>query len=75
MCRDLHRQCPDIGDLNDPDSEIARMASTNPTTVLRPEQGTEPNVLYIGADHSDEHEQKRGRHVEITTHRKQKDRR
>lgn len=64
-----------FGDLNDPDSEIARMAFSNPTTVLRAEQGTEPNVLYIAADHSDEHERKRGRHVEVTTHRKQQERR
>jgi tetrathionate reductase subunit B len=64
-----------FGDLNDPDSEISRMIATNPVTVLRPEKGTEPNVYYIGADHSDEHETKRGRYVRVTTHRQQEERR
>ncbi len=65
-----------FGDLSDPTSEISRLLATNPTTVLRPGKGTEPNVYYIGADHSDEHENKRGWYdVRITTHRKQKERR
>ncbi len=35
------------GDLDDPTSEIARLAAGNQTTVRKPEQGTRPNVLYI----------------------------
>ena len=64
-----------FGDLNDPDSRISRMIATNPVTVLRPEKGTEPNVYYIAADHSDEHDAKRGRYVRVTTHRQQEERR
>ena len=65
-----------FGDVSDPDSEIARLLDTNPTTVLRPGMGTEPNVYYIGADHSDEHENNRGWYdVRVTTHRRDKKRR
>jgi tetrathionate reductase subunit B len=65
-----------FGDISDPTSEISRLLATNPTTVLRPGKGTEPNVYYIGADHSDEHENKRGWYdVRVTTHRRQKERR
>ena len=65
-----------FGDISDPESEISRQVATNPVTVLRPGKGTEPQVYYIGADHSDEHENKRGWHdVRITTHRKEKERR
>jgi tetrathionate reductase subunit B len=64
-----------FGDISDPDSEISRLMATNPVTVLRPEKGTEPNVYYIAADHSDAHERKRGRYVRVTTHRQQKERR
>jgi Fe-S-cluster-containing dehydrogenase component len=38
------------GDLNDPTSEIARIVRSEQTTVRAPEQGTGPNVFYIGAD-------------------------
>lgn len=38
------------GDLEDPSSEIARVASTARTTVRKPEQGTAPKVLYIDGD-------------------------
>jgi Fe-S-cluster-containing dehydrogenase component len=39
-----------FGDINDPNSEVAYLIATNPTQVLRPEQGTKPHVFYIGAD-------------------------
>jgi tetrathionate reductase subunit B len=65
-----------FGDLNDPDSEIARMIASNPVSVLRPGMGTEPNVYYIAADHTDEHELRRGwQHVQVTTHRQAEERR
>ncbi|MDH5355136.1 MAG: 4Fe-4S dicluster domain-containing protein [Gammaproteobacteria bacterium] len=64
-----------FGDINDPTSEIAQMIATNPVSVLRPDKGTEPNVYYIAADHSGEHERQRNRYVRVTTHRKQKIRR
>ena len=64
-----------FGDLNDPDSEISRTIASNPVTVLRPEQGTEPNVFYIGLDHADEHDvPHRDKYVRVTTHRKRKER-
>jgi len=65
-----------FGDINDPQSEISKRMGTHPVTVLRQGMGTEPNVYYIDADHTDEHDQSPGlRHVEVTTHRKQKERR
>ena len=39
-----------FGDLDDPDSEVSKLIATNPTTVMKPGQGTEPQVYYIGAD-------------------------
>lgn len=38
------------GDMDDPASEISRIAATNKTTVRKPEQGTAPKVLYIDGD-------------------------
>jgi Fe-S-cluster-containing dehydrogenase component/formate-dependent nitrite reductase membrane component NrfD len=38
------------GDVDDPDSEVRRILGTLPTTVRAPEQGTGPNVYYVGAD-------------------------
>lgn len=64
-----------FGDITDPKSEISQLMAKNPITVLRPEKGTEPNVYYIAADHSDEHEQARGRYVRVTTHREEAERR
>ncbi|MFQ5755096.1 MAG: sulfate reduction electron transfer complex DsrMKJOP subunit DsrO [Acidiferrobacterales bacterium] len=65
-----------FGDLNDPESEIARMIASNPVSVLRPGMGTEPNVYYIAADHTDEHEARRERqYIRVTTHRKASERR
>ena len=68
-----------FGDINDPESHISREISSNPVTVLRLGQGTQPNVYYIAADHSDEHENeehgiRRGRYVRVTTHREQAER-
>ena len=39
-----------VGDLDDPESGIARLVSTNQTAVRSPEQNTGPNVFYLGAD-------------------------
>jgi len=65
-----------FGDVSDPTSEIAQRMATNPTTVLRPGKGTEPNVYYIEADHSDEHENHRGWYdVRVITHRSAEKRR
>ncbi len=65
-----------FGDLNDPDSEISRTIASNPVTVLRPEKGTEPNVFYIAADHSDEADARfENQYVRVDTHRRQEERR
>jgi Fe-S-cluster-containing dehydrogenase component/formate-dependent nitrite reductase membrane component NrfD len=46
--------CPEqaiiAGDLHDPESQIARLVGRESVRVRRPEQGTGPNVYYIGAD-------------------------
>ncbi len=46
--------CPEraiiAGDLHNPDTEIARMVAREPVRVRKPEQGTGPNVYYLGAD-------------------------
>lgn len=39
-----------FGDMNDPNSDVAKLLATEPVTVLKPEMATEPNVFYIGAD-------------------------
>jgi Fe-S-cluster-containing dehydrogenase component/formate-dependent nitrite reductase membrane component NrfD len=48
--------CPEqaiiAGDLHDPNSQIARLVGRESVRVRRPEQGTGPNVYYIGADDS-----------------------
>ncbi|MFN8202656.1 MAG: 4Fe-4S dicluster domain-containing protein [Solirubrobacteraceae bacterium] len=38
------------GDVNDPASEISRLLAAAPSQVRAPEQGTGPNVFYLGAD-------------------------
>ncbi len=37
------------GDLDDPDSEVSRLINVVPSHVRAPEQGTGPNVFYLGA--------------------------
>jgi Fe-S-cluster-containing dehydrogenase component len=37
-----------FGDLNDPDSEVARLVSSKPVRGLREDLGTKPKVYYIG---------------------------
>jgi len=39
-----------VGDLSDPESGIAKLVAQNPVAVRAPEQGTGPNVFYLGAD-------------------------
>ena len=38
------------GDVEDPDSEVSRLLGVAPSAVRSPEQGTGPNVYYLGAD-------------------------
>lgn len=38
------------GDLEDPTSLAAQLIASEPSAVRKPEQGTRPNVYYIGAD-------------------------
>jgi Fe-S-cluster-containing dehydrogenase component/formate-dependent nitrite reductase membrane component NrfD len=38
------------GDVHDPGSEVSRLLGTVPSAVRSPEQGTGPNVYYVGAD-------------------------
>lgn len=39
-----------MGDIEDPTSGISRFLSITPVNVRTPEQGTRPNVYYVGAD-------------------------
>ena len=66
-----------FGDLGDPDSNISTLIARNRVTVLRREMGTFPNVYYIGADYTDELDQKRPevRAVRVITHRRHEERR
>ncbi|HKW91503.1 MAG TPA: 4Fe-4S dicluster domain-containing protein [Methylomirabilota bacterium] len=38
------------GDLDDPESTIARLVASQQTQVRKPEQGTRPKLFYVGAD-------------------------
>jgi Fe-S-cluster-containing dehydrogenase component/formate-dependent nitrite reductase membrane component NrfD len=46
--------CPEhaiiSGDMEDPESEISQLLSTQKVTVRKPEKGTEPNLFYINGD-------------------------
>ena len=46
--------CPEhaiiAGDMHNPNSEIARLIAREPVRVRKPEQGTKPNVFYLGAE-------------------------
>ncbi|MBF0320249.1 MAG: 4Fe-4S dicluster domain-containing protein [Nitrospirae bacterium] len=42
------RKC---GLINDPESEVFKILSTERVSVLKPEYGNEPHVFYIGLDH------------------------
>src|SRR5262249_44809153 len=46
--------CPEqaiiAGDMDDPDSEIARLLDRHPVQVRKPEKGTKPKLFYIEAD-------------------------
>ena len=65
-----------FGDLNDPESEVSQLIAKNPVTVLRPDKGTEPNVYYIGADHTDERDPRPdGMYVDVKTNRRHLERR
>jgi Fe-S-cluster-containing dehydrogenase component len=39
-----------FGDLNDPESEVAKSVAKNAVQVIKPEIGTEPHTFYIGLD-------------------------
>ena len=45
-------ECRIFGDLDDPTSEVARIAQLEAVAVRKPEKGTIPKVFYIGADES-----------------------
>jgi len=48
--------CPEhaiiAGDLDDPTSKISRELARNPVSVRKPEQGTRPNLFYVGGQHA-----------------------
>jgi Fe-S-cluster-containing dehydrogenase component/formate-dependent nitrite reductase membrane component NrfD len=45
-------ECRIFGDLDDPASEVARIAHLEAVSVRKPEKGTLPKVFYIGAEES-----------------------
>ena len=47
-CERMKARALVFGDLNDPDSEVARLVSSKPVRGLREDLGTKPKVYYIG---------------------------
>ncbi len=45
-------ECRIFGDLDDPTSEVARLARHEAVTVRKPEKGTQPKVFYLAAEES-----------------------
>lgn len=45
-------ECRIFGDLDDPSSEVSRLAQQEAISVRKPEKGTQPKVIYIGAEAS-----------------------
>jgi len=45
-------ECRIFGDLDDPESEVARIVQREAFLVRKPEKGTGPKVFYLGADES-----------------------
>lgn len=39
-----------FGDMNDPESEISKVAAENAIQVIKPESGTDPHTFYIALD-------------------------
>ena len=65
-----------FGDINDPQSEVSQLLAKNSYSVLLKGMGTEPNVFYIDADHSDPRDAiYENRYIRVETHRKEKERR
>lgn len=65
-----------FGDINDTSSEISKILAKNAHSVLLKGQGTQPNVYYIDADHSDPRDSLyKNRYIRVETHRKEKLRR
>ncbi|VAV99896.1 Tetrathionate reductase subunit B [hydrothermal vent metagenome] len=65
-----------FGDINDPDSEVSQLLAKNAYSVLQKGMGTEPNVYYIDADHSDPRDALyKDRYIRVQTHRKEEERR
>lgn len=66
-----------FGDLNDPNSRISKEIARNRVSVLRDEMGTQPNVYYIDADHSDPSDARRAGagELRVVTHRRNPKRR
>jgi Fe-S-cluster-containing dehydrogenase component len=47
-CQDIGAGALVFGDLNDPQSEVARLVAERSTKRIREDWGTEPKVYYIG---------------------------
>jgi Fe-S-cluster-containing dehydrogenase component len=45
-------ECRIFGDLDDPESEVARIVQREAFMVRKPEKGTGPKIFYLGADES-----------------------